>query len=413
MNLIVKNKHKPYLHIKRLFDNINKKSIFTPIQNPNEKRKVFHRKLPVTDVEYYDIMKDFEKEAEGVPYGSEKHIKLRNKYYREVLLKSTDSILKGFVESGGANTESLRFYIIVIPESVECYQLINILNYNKLLYKAFEDSPLTKQILSSFLGYDFKKSYKSFNFPFLQMESSQESEHVKIDNYSKIIDFLIENEFIPEFRTFSASEKNGVEYSKKLNDLFDNQYLLFSNKFSFYSKTTNFKECEYGYNQSSSNLYMNRIKSKTRRLITYSLYDIFKYISNYANIRNKSKFKSDLELLLNEWIERLNLNPFHGGDVPDDADFKVYSVIRKFRNCNKMNNMINKVKTNLFSDWEAKMDLLCQRYNNNDSRDFAYVVNNLNSKEIQMETKIHKKVDTDLDLKGAFAGNKKRGKLNI
>jgi hypothetical protein len=92
MNLFIKNRLKFIKQNKTLFDVNIKKSIFTPIQNPNEKRKVFHRKLPVTDVEYYDIMKEFEKEAEGAPYGSQKHIKLRNKYYKEVLLKSQNSI---------------------------------------------------------------------------------------------------------------------------------------------------------------------------------------------------------------------------------------------------------------------------------------------------------------------------------
>jgi magnesium-transporting ATPase (P-type) len=104
----------------------------------------------------------------------------------------------------------------------------------------------------------------------------------------------------------------------------------------------------------------------------------------------------------------------------EEALFKMTSLRDNYmkniqQNIAKVQNMIDKSDnvSKKLSEELAKIDLLCQRYGNNDLRDFAYVVNKLNSKEIQEDSKIHKEVEVDINSKGAFAGNKKRGKLNI
>jgi len=43
-------------------------------------------------------------------------------------------------------------------------------------------------------------------------------------------------------------------------------------------------------------------------------------MSHKAEIKN-SYF--EIVKLSKEWVERLNNKPFHGGDVPDAADFRV------------------------------------------------------------------------------------------
>lgn len=99
-------------------------------------KRQLQNSMPVTDTEYYNIMKEFDKEREGVPYGSEKYTKLRNLYYKKMLITYKSSIMNKIVETGGNFTDYLRFYLIVVPEVNDCHLLINILNYNKLRYKA-------------------------------------------------------------------------------------------------------------------------------------------------------------------------------------------------------------------------------------------------------------------------------------
>ena len=45
----------------------------------------------------------------------------------------------------------------------------------------------------------------------------------------------------------------------------------------------------------------------------------FKKIKNSELKQSEEKLKE----LINTWVERLNEKPFHGGDSPDAADFRV------------------------------------------------------------------------------------------
>lgn len=432
--------YRQYTLSTRLFKGLSAKSMsMFNFENPYERRKSIFKKTNSIDKDYYDIMKEFEKEAEGVPSGSIKYTRLRNKYYKKLMLKYDDSIASKFLETGGSMTEQLRFYFIFVPEQVECFYLINILNYNKILFKGFEDSILNKSILGDFLGYEYRKTYKTFSYPFIQMESSYENDHFKTDGLPKIIEFLIENKFIKEYRTFSAYEQAGVEYSKRLNEYFEEQFLLFRNKFSFYNKATIFPECEYVYGEGTTYLYTRRLLSKYKNLFYFFTLDFIKYITKVKTLGNKPKSIEKLKVLLNEWVERLNNNPFHGGDVPDDADFQVFSLLNKYSNCNRINIFLREASSLKFSDWSAKMNLLCKRYTNPFNKsEFAYVLKtiNLNDKEgdLQKDAKI-KKDFSDYDTPGdedsailkkenkgssvvdeytgAFLGKRKRKKFNI
>lgn len=395
--------------IKRfLITQINKSFSFGNYQLPNERRKQSQLDLPLTSKEYYDTMNEFEVENEGVPYGSEKYKRLRNKYHNKLILKISDSVFSKLVETGGTHTDNLRFYIIVVPEKIESYLLLSILNYNKILYKSFEDSLFSKQILGSFLGYEFRKSYKNYNFPFFQLEASSENEIVRIDNYNKIIEFLIENNIIKDFRTFSAYEQGGIEFSNRFLDLMKRQFLLPTNKISFYLKPFNIEECESFQDTSSLRL---RFLSKIYRICYYFLNDFYSYIKERKNLK-RNIFEENLRQLILEWDSRLNKNSFHGGDAPDEADFRVYSIIKKYKNCNKINNMIKKCKSNSFNEWEARIDLLSRKFiNENSPREFAYVIHNLNKDNIDPINKKRKQFDSNM--KGAFLGGNKRGRLNI
>jgi len=54
---------------------------------------------------------------------------------------------------------------------------------------------------------------------------------------------------------------------------------------------------------------------------------IIKDYYSYRKIKNTTLKNSDKKMkeLVETWIERLNGKPFHGGDSPDAADFRVKS----------------------------------------------------------------------------------------
>jgi hypothetical protein len=53
---------------------------------------------------------------------------------------------------------------------------------------------------------------------------------------------------------------------------------------------------------------------------------IIDYIS-YRLVKNKElnmqKSEENIKKIMETWVERINNKPFHGGDVPDAADFRV------------------------------------------------------------------------------------------
>lgn len=100
----------------------------------NEKRNQIYQKPNVTDSEYYNQMKKFEIESEGAPKGSLKFLRLRNKAYVELKEVQKESVFNKVVESP-SHTDYLRFYIVVSADDFWSYKLVNVLNYNKVLYQ--------------------------------------------------------------------------------------------------------------------------------------------------------------------------------------------------------------------------------------------------------------------------------------
>lgn len=279
-----------------------------------------------------------------------------------------------------------------------------------------EDTP-SKGVLSQFLGFEYLKTYDSFNFPFIQIEMSDTSDHIKLDGFNKIIEFLVGNNFISDFRSYSLEEKLGIDFSVNLQKCLETQFIKISNKFSFYNNAYNFVECEYGYTpHSGGGFLIKRLTDKFYRFVKASIKALPDRIK-HRKILARDAFQNELSKLLEEWVIRLNNHPYHGGDLPDEADFRVYSLLKKYKKCSKIRGALSRFKCSKFSDWESKLDLLCER-NENKSRssDFAYNFNKLNANEINEEFKINGQDSTQkfhADIKGAFSGRKKRNSLNI
>jgi hypothetical protein len=249
-----------------------------------------------------------------------------------------------------------------------------------------------KQMLGVFNARDYKK----FNFPFMMFESSEEPTR-NFEGFDTILQFLIENNFIHDYRSHTAYEKDGIKFVENFETCFNNLMKNFGNLFSFYFKSTNFKEARYWYHPHKDNyVYRNRIISRLFRLLTCSIKD-YKY---YIQRNNKKKLfiaenEKKLQELVSTWLGRLNNKPFHGGDIPDAADFKLYSMIRKFSNCRKINFKLKKLsEENIefmkFEDWSSKMFILCSRDNYYNIKDVGYNYNRFLDEEIISNEKINK-----------------------
>jgi hypothetical protein len=398
-----------------------------------------------TDLDYINQMKEFMKESQGVPRNSQKWVELRNKHYRLLYDKSQEKLKTNFKES--LDTQFLRFYLIIVPEETLCYEIVSILNYYNIKYKALEDSPVSKSIMKQMLGIFNKENTKNFAFPFLVFESSEEPKQ-NFDGSEKIIEFLRENNFIHDYRSNSVYEKEGVTFTQKFEKSFANEFKKFSNKFSFYFRVTNFKEARYWYHPHKDGyIYRSRIFSRIYRLGSDILSDFSYHFLTRAKTKNEISKKNvdEIILLVKDWILRMNENPFHGGDVPDAADFRLYAIYRKYMACRGINLMIkkfvklesNKINvgksiecTNIFTkfdDWASRMFLLCNRSSFYNIRDVGYNYNRFLSEEIIEQEKINKPLhetqftsvkekgnkQTANNIMGVFGNKLKRNKINI
>ena len=285
----------------------------------NKHKRVTENEILINHNEYYKIMKKFLDEAEGTPYNSPKYQKLRNKYYGEVMdvLVKEQKENKIVRQSGGSEEYFLKFYFIITPEEIHNYKLLSILNYNALMYKVFEDCPKKKMITQSFLGYEFRKVYHLTKFPFMQMECS-ENDPIKIEGYNEIIDFLIENKFIKEYRTHSIYEKQGLELLKNIESVFNLLFLLPRNKLLFYFRTSNFMECIYGYGTEGRDYIFTRLRNRISRSIKIVIKEIPTYLKEVkfkygflGIFGGKRKFRfekiEELKKLLSDFEERMKL----------------------------------------------------------------------------------------------------------
>ena len=417
MKTLIKNKFK----YKPILFNFQRRNILI-YGDLNERRRALQADIPISDVEYYNIMKEFLNEAEGVPYGSHKYFHLRNKYYKKVSEVVRNQMISNsqLRQSGGNEEFFLKFYFIIVPEKIECFKLLAILNYNKMMYKVFEDCPKSKIITRNFLGYEFRKTSKNTELPFMQMECSENFPH-KEEGYEKIFNFMLENNFIKDHRTFSVYEKDGLTLVNKFEEFFNLLFLKPSNKFSFYFRHVNFSECFYGEDpRGRHNVFTLRLKNKFLRAIRLCFYDLIEYYKKFPFFNQKAFFKTlenDYKILTNEWVERINKQSFHGGDFPDDADFSLISLLIKFKQAHHIGMLILNNNNDKFKAWEDKMLFLVSRDKFYDTKNFTYVYNPFISKQIienlELKSKtIKKEKDKNIEGSGVFTSNYRK-KLNI
>ena len=79
-------------------------------------------------------MKEFIKETQGVPRNSIKWNELKNKHYAILRKIYFEEQSNNFKET--QDYSFVRFYLIVLPENIESFEMISILNFYNIKYKA-------------------------------------------------------------------------------------------------------------------------------------------------------------------------------------------------------------------------------------------------------------------------------------
>lgn len=358
------------------------------------------------DLVYYKQMKEFIKEAQGVPRYSQKWVDIRNKHFRildEIRQESREKFKESF------DVQYLRFYVLLLPEQTDCYELVSILNFNNIRYKGLEDSPISKSILKQMLGLRSRIDHKKLAFPYVFFETSEDPTQT-FEGFENIIQFLILNNFIHDYRSHTVYEKEGVKFINIFENCFEKEIKKFSNKFSFFFRTTNFKEARYWYHPHKDGyIYRNRLFSRIYRLGKSIIGDL-KFNMQKKKVK-KTIFEENEEKIVESiktWIQRLNNSPFHGGDCPDEADFKLYSIMRKYTTCRGINFMmktlyngthkifkdknttIDQTPFMKFDDWMSRMQMLCSRNSHYNIREVGYNYNRYMSEEVNETMRINK-----------------------
>jgi hypothetical protein len=119
-NLLIKSHKYDMLTIRTRRDRANQ-----GLANPN---------IFVDDVTYYKQMKEFIKETQGVPRNSIKWNELKNKHYAILRKIYFEEQSNNFKET--QDYSFVRFYLIVLPENIESFEMISILNFYNIKYKA-------------------------------------------------------------------------------------------------------------------------------------------------------------------------------------------------------------------------------------------------------------------------------------
>ncbi|CAD8157619.1 unnamed protein product [Paramecium pentaurelia] len=235
-----------------------------------------------------------------------------------------------------------------------CQKAFSLLNYYNISFDKVDN----------ILFLDFAKKAKiitleQWQWPVLKVNVSLDSTQF-ITGPENIVSFLINKELIlnQTHMTNTLFAQQGIEcilqkIKKPLDLIFLNPILTWQNLF---------KSSPDSYAKDSKNyLLINYMLKVGYRAFTQSSRNI------YHMIRQKEAyFKAQAELLqgLNEWIQRLNGQQFHGGQKPDEADFELFGVIMSRYNSNSFKKYIENKAPFKFYQWILRMQQLC-RYDQN------------------------------------------------
>lgn len=163
---------------------------------------------------------------------------------------------------------------------------------------------------------------KDDQWPFLIIDSSTELlDTGEIQGKDSIVEYFVARDLIQDVKTHSAYEKQGIEWVvDRAIPAYD---LLKSNlrgKYQYYFVS---KGMAYRKPTIEAGTIVREALWKFYKPLHYHVMDYRIRKTLREEIKNRFQIFHDT---IDEWEARLDGNRFHGGNLPDAADFKMYSL---------------------------------------------------------------------------------------
>ena len=182
--------------------------------NKPTKSQGFETTATYDDVTYLRAMKQFQKETRAILPDSAEYKDVRNGIYREMRLKKGQHAAALMKKKGDAvevnedfafNPGSFYNLLIVIPEEVECYETMNVLNYYGFPFHIEEDNTF-RQFNKLEMGFS-----KEDHYPVMMIDSStSEMPPADLIQKDQILAHLHNSGLIGSYKSQSAFEKQGL-----------------------------------------------------------------------------------------------------------------------------------------------------------------------------------------------------------
>ena len=287
---------------------------------------------------------------------SNDYINIKNQIFKD-LRNSHSSLVNEKENATAINFDSYYINLIVVPEEFECFEIMHILQYYQILFHLEEDNWLR----SKFGFRDIRKDMgfsKEDKWPFLIVDSSTPSlPSTELQGKDSIIQYFKEINLMSDVMKHSGYEKQGLTFIiEKAIPAFDLLKSTLKGNIQFYLTTKNFR---YARSTLQSKEVLRKFLWKVFKSFYYYSLNLPNRFSNNARIKERYQIFHDI---IDEWETRLGKNNFHGGDEPDAADFKMYSLWNAHMHMFIMKNLLNArgKEDTKFKLWYQLMHQACQ-----------------------------------------------------
>ena len=72
------------------------------------------------------------------------------------------------------------------------------------------------------------------------------------------------------------------------------------------------------------------------------------------------KWGNEVHKVFDEYVNRMNKQNFHGGNVPDATDFRAYALVERLSHTNTIINILKQREDTSFQHWFDRMARMCR-----------------------------------------------------
>lgn len=283
--------------------------------------------LHYDDAAYVRAMKQFQKETRGMLPESDAAKAVRNRIYAQLRIDKTKAEQAERAAHRGqtissetaitADFDSFYNLMIVVPESPDCYEAINVLNYYGFPHEVEEDNPLGHSRKD--MGFE-----KTAEYPLLMIDSNTEDmPAADLVGKHEILRYLYSNQLIGDYMSRSAWESQGLDWVDEhvqpaIEDIFRDWRAIVQ----FYSQLKHFRMANINRLQPAQQVY--KYLAKMYKAVVVHTAER-KNNSRAPLVEKHARFQS----VMDEYCDRMGDKHFHGGERPDAVDFRTFSLLQR------------------------------------------------------------------------------------